>query len=72
VRDNLETLYAAVSAGFDGAALPPFVRREFEAYLDCGLLCRGFVRMKCEACAEQHPARPVQNRRGRSQRGLFA
>lgn len=23
VRDNVETLYAAVAAGFDGAALPP-------------------------------------------------
>jgi hypothetical protein len=31
VRDNIETLYAAVAAGFDGASLPPFVRREFEA-----------------------------------------
>ena len=54
VRDNVETLYAAVAAGFDGAALPPFVRRELEGYLDCGLLCRGFARLKCESCAEQH------------------
>jgi len=43
-----------VAAGFDGAALPPFVRRELEGYLDCGLLCRGFARLKCESCAEQH------------------
>lgn len=54
VRDNIETLYAAVAAGFDGAALPPFVRREFDGYLGCGLLCRGFARMKCDACVEQH------------------
>jgi hypothetical protein len=54
VRDNVETLYAAVAAGFEGAALSPFVRREFDGYLDCGLLCRGFARMKCDACAEQH------------------
>jgi hypothetical protein len=54
VRDNVETLYAAVAAGFEGAALPPFVRREFDSYLDCGLLCRGFARMKCDACVEQH------------------
>jgi hypothetical protein len=51
VRDNLETLYAAVASGFDGAALPPFVRRELEGYLDCGLLCRGFARLKCQSCA---------------------
>jgi hypothetical protein len=30
VRDNLVTLYAAVAAGFEGAALPPGVRRERE------------------------------------------
>ena len=54
VRDNVETLYAAVAAGFEGAALPPFVRRELEGYLDCGLLCRGFARLKCESCSEQH------------------
>ena len=54
VRDNVETLYAAVAAGFDGAALPPFVRRELESYLDCGLLCRGFARLKCDSCTEQH------------------
>ncbi|HKY40857.1 MAG TPA: transposase zinc-binding domain-containing protein [Polyangiaceae bacterium] len=54
VRDNVETLYAAVAAGFGGAALPPFVRRELEGYLDCGLLCRGFARLKCESCSEQH------------------
>jgi len=40
VRDNVETLYAAVAAGFEGVSLPPFVRREFDSYLDCGLLCR--------------------------------
>jgi hypothetical protein len=40
VRDNLETLYAAVEQGC-AAPLPEFVRREFEQYLACGLLCRG-------------------------------
>jgi hypothetical protein len=54
VCDHLQTLYAAVADGFEGVALPPFVRREFDGYLDCGLLCRGFARMKCDACVEQH------------------
>jgi hypothetical protein len=40
VRDNLHTLYAAVEQG-SAAPLPEFVRREFEQYLACGLLCRG-------------------------------
>ena len=53
VRENLQTLYAAVEAGFDGAALPSFVRKELEGYLDCGLLCRGFAHLKCEGCGER-------------------
>src|SRR5450432_2822837 len=40
-------------------ALPPFVRRELDGYLDCGLLCRGFARLKCDACAEQHLTRAL-------------
>ncbi|HEX4335825.1 MAG TPA: transposase zinc-binding domain-containing protein, partial [Polyangiaceae bacterium] len=43
-----------MSAGFEGAVLPSFVRREFDSYLGCGLLCRGFARLKCEKCAEQY------------------
>jgi hypothetical protein len=30
------------------------VRREFDSYLDCDLLCRGVARLKCESCAEQY------------------
>lgn len=53
VRENLQTLYAAVEEGFVGAALPDFVRRELESYLDCGLLCRGFAMLACEDCDER-------------------
>ena len=52
VRDNLQTLYAAVEDGF-ASPLPAFVRNEFERYLDCGILCRGFALLKCETCHEQ-------------------
>jgi hypothetical protein len=47
VRENLLTLYAAAEQGFT-APLPEFVKRELEAYLDCGLLCRGFALLQCE------------------------
>jgi Putative transposase/Transposase zinc-binding domain len=53
VRDNLNTLYAAVETGFSGVALPEFVRNELEGYLECGLLCRGFALLKCSECAER-------------------
>ena len=49
VRDNLQTLYAAVEDGF-ATPLPAFVRDEFERYLDCGILCRGLAWLECEAC----------------------
>ena len=54
VRENLQTLYAAAEAGF-ATKLPGFVRDELEAYLDCGLLCRGFAWMACTnpECREQ-------------------
>ena len=34
IRDNLQTLYAAIEDGF-ASPLPAFVRDEFERYLDC-------------------------------------
>jgi hypothetical protein len=33
-------------------SLPEFVRSELEGYLECGMLCRGFARLRCGACAE--------------------
>jgi hypothetical protein len=30
--------------------LPDFVKREFEAYLDCGIVERGYVRVECPSC----------------------
>jgi hypothetical protein len=47
VRDNVETLYAAVAGGFEGAALPPFVRRELEGWAE--LLRRTFA-VDVETC----------------------
>ncbi len=34
----------------EGRALPRYVEDEFEAYLRCGLLEHGFLRVKCESC----------------------
>jgi Transposase zinc-binding domain len=33
--------------------IPKHAREELESYLECGLLCRGFVRPKCEDCGER-------------------
>jgi len=47
LRENLLTLYAAIEQGFAGP-LPEFVKREFEGFVDCGILARGFALLKCE------------------------
>jgi hypothetical protein len=52
VRDNLETLYGAIDDGAIAVRIPKHARKELEAYLDCGLLCRGFARLRCQECGE--------------------
>jgi hypothetical protein len=48
VRGQLET-FLARARGRD-RPVPRFVERELRAYLDCGILARGFVRVHCDAC----------------------
>jgi len=52
VRDNLDTLYGAIDDGALDVKLPKHARKELDAYLDCGLLCRGFARLRCSSCEE--------------------
>src|SRR5262249_46360703 len=52
VRDNLDTLYGAIDDGALDVRLPKHAKKELEAYLDCGLLCRGFARLRCGSCNE--------------------
>jgi len=52
VRDNVETLYGAIDDGAIAIRIPQHAKKELEAYLDCGLLCRGFARLRCERCDE--------------------
>jgi hypothetical protein len=51
VRDNLATLFGAVDDGAVSIALPAFVRKGLEGFLECGLLCRGFAHVACGDCA---------------------
>jgi hypothetical protein len=48
----VETLYGAIDDGAIAIRLPQHAKKELEAYLDCGLLCRGFARLRCESCDE--------------------
>lgn len=36
-----------------GAGLPAFVEEEFRRYLDCGILAKGFLRLRCDDCRKE-------------------
>jgi hypothetical protein len=46
VQEHLETFLAQVEAE-TGAGLPDFVKEEFDAFLECGILAHGFLRLRC-------------------------
>ena len=48
VREQLETFLC--QARERDRPLPRFVERELRGYLECGILARGFVRVRCDAC----------------------
>jgi len=49
VRDHLET-FLEEPRRHDGDGYPAFLEREFRRYLHCGLLSRGFARLRCAEC----------------------
>ena len=53
VRDDLETLWGAIDDGAIAVRIPKHARKELEAYLGCGLLCRGFALLRCQECGER-------------------
>jgi hypothetical protein len=51
VRDRLEPFLAAArDRSPSGRGLPAHVERDLRAYLDCGILARGFARVRCPGC----------------------
>ena len=65
VRAHYETFAAEVERAATGA-LPRFVKDEFEAYLDCGILACGFLRLTCDTCARDTLVAFSCKRRGHS------
>jgi len=63
VQEELETFLAQVEAQ-TGSGLPQFVRDEFEAYLECGILAHGFLRVRCAECAHEKLVAYSCKRRG--------
>jgi len=54
VRDHFASLLdEARDRSEYGFGYPRFVEREFEKFLACGLLCHGFVRVRCGDCGDE-------------------
>jgi len=52
LAEHLETFLARASADETRPRLPRFVERELRGYLQCGLLCHGFARVRCTSCGK--------------------
>jgi len=53
IADHLETFLAALDADPDAPGLPASVQREFYAYVQCGILAHGFLRLGCDTCPKE-------------------
>src|SRR5204862_428674 len=51
VRANWRNFLSLVKG--EGSGLPGFVRAEVERFLECGILAKGFARVRCGACGEE-------------------
>ena len=49
--ENLETFLARRRD--EGRGVPKFIEREMRAFLDCGILACGFLRLQCASCGKE-------------------
>ena len=49
VQQHARSFFAQTEAA-TGASLPQFVKDEFDAFLECGILAHGFLRLRCADC----------------------
>ena len=62
VREQLETFLARARA--TEAAVPRFVEQELRAFLRCGVLAHGFLRLRCDVCGHERLVAFSCKRRG--------
>ena len=62
VREQLETFLARAAAR--GQASPRFIEQELRAYLRCGILAHGFLRLRCDDCGHDRLVAFSCKRRG--------
>ena len=49
VQQHAQSFFAQAEEAL-GASLPQFVKDEFDAFLECGILAHGFLRLRCADC----------------------
>ena len=52
VQEHAETFFAQVERE-TGVGLPDFVKDEFDAFQDCGILANGFLHLRCADCVHE-------------------
>ena len=52
IQEHAESFFAQVEAQ-TAASLPEFVKEEFDAFLECGILAHGLLRLRCAECAHE-------------------
>ena len=52
VQAHAESFFAQIKAQ-TGASVREFIKEEFDAFLECGILARGFLRLRCAECAHE-------------------
>ena len=50
MQQHAATFFAEAEAA---AVLPQFLREEFDAFLECGILAHGFLRLSCGDCGHE-------------------
>lgn len=63
VQEHVESFFAQVETE-TGAGLPDYVQEEFDAFLECGVLAHGFLRVRCTDCAHEKLVAFACKRRG--------
>jgi hypothetical protein len=63
VQQHAQTFFAEVERD-TGAGLPQFVKDEFDAFLECGILAHGFLRLRCADCGHDQLVAFSCKRRG--------
>jgi hypothetical protein len=53
IAAQLETFLASLHDDPDAKGLPAYVERAFYAYLPCGILAHGVLRLGCETCEQE-------------------